>query len=129
MPWHMVERESARLEAEALGWEKNAADATTRLAQQAGKLHRLEAIEVYCRRWERNIESFDWQAKRDALEGLETRVTGNGRDPEQWELQLLVDLSDVADTSRASRRMRRAMPSARASTILGPAGPCLQAGG
>jgi hypothetical protein len=83
LPWDLVKRELAQAEQEKGQLQATLADLDRRLAKQRMAVEQLDALAVYCARVVRNLERFDFDGKRLALEALDIRVVANGRD---WQL-------------------------------------------
>jgi site-specific DNA recombinase len=116
-PWELVEREIKRLEAEKVGWTATIADLEDRLQARELVREQLEALHVYCERVGRNLDAFTFDDKRLALEALQVRVTGNGR---EWRLDGSIPLHDdaavrgVVSTTQACCGPQQRPPPARA---------------
>jgi hypothetical protein len=113
-PWELVEREIKRLEAEKVGWAATIADLEDRLQARELVREQLEALHVYCERVGRNLDAFAFDDKRLALEALQVRVTGNGR---EWRLDGSIPLHEdaahrgvVSTTQACCARQRRPLP-------------------
>src|SRR5690348_8235802 len=79
-PWELVEREIKRLEHEKAAWQRQIADIDSRLSQQALAQEQLVTLHAYCERVAYHLDTFGFEEKRLALEALEVRVTGSGRE-------------------------------------------------
>jgi hypothetical protein len=92
-PWELVEREIARAQQEKADLQQAIDDAERRLAEQQSAVVQLEALASYCERVSRNLATFGFVEKRDALEGLGVRVEANGW---HWGLEGRIPLADDA---------------------------------
>jgi hypothetical protein len=82
-PWELVEREIASLEREKAQLTSAIAELEDRLAQQEQVTGQLDALNAYCERVRRNLDTCGFEEKRLAIEALGVRVIANGRD---WQL-------------------------------------------
>lgn len=79
-PWDLVEREITRIERERRDALATVQELEQRISAQEGAVLRLDALQGYCDRVRRNLESADFTTRRDAVEALVRRVDANGRD-------------------------------------------------
>ncbi len=82
-PWELVEREIVKLEKEKGNVKVTIAEIEQRLAQQQRAVAQLEELQTYCARVWHNLERFDFDDQRLALDSLDVKVYVNGRD---WRL-------------------------------------------
>jgi site-specific DNA recombinase len=90
-PGELIEREIATLEREKRQLHTTIAEIEARLAQQEQTIAQLDALNTYCERVGRNLDSFSFDDKRLALEAMGVRVVANGR---EWELHGSIPTAD-----------------------------------
>src|SRR5215211_6034495 len=78
-PWELVQREVARLEDEKRALRETIDEIDRQIARQTATAGQLAALDDYCARVRANLETFDFERKRLALEAFNVRVTANGR--------------------------------------------------
>jgi hypothetical protein len=116
-PWELIKRELAQIDQEKTQVQARLAEIERRLAAQHTVLAQLDALETYCTQVSRQLERFDFDGKRLALEALDIQVTANGRD---WHLQGTIPLDDagvLTQTSADYDRRRHVTLGARLTSV------------
>ena len=89
--WDLLKSEIAKIEREKAELQTAITELETRLAQHQHLVEQIEAIPAYCERVRQNLDAFDFDEKRLALEALGVRVTVDGR---QWRLDGRIPIND-----------------------------------
>jgi hypothetical protein len=92
--WNMVKRKLAELKEEKRALQATIADIERRLERHQQTITQLNTLTDYCRRVGQNLEHFDFDKKRLALEALAIRVTVNGRN---WQIEGRIPLDSAPD--------------------------------
>jgi hypothetical protein len=101
-----TEQEKSQLQATLANLDK-------RITEQDMAVKQLDALAVCCARVARNLERFDFDGKRLAMEALDIRVVANGRD---WQIHgsiLLEDTAGIVSQTSANYGRRPPSPPAR----------------
>jgi hypothetical protein len=94
-PWDLVEKEISRAQAEKKQVEETIARIDRQLAETATAASEMTALEEYCRVVGQNLETFDFEDKRLALNALGIQVVAAGRDPLEWRIRGTIPLKMV----------------------------------
>jgi len=117
LPLEVVKHQIIAAERERDQWQRDITSLEERLAQASLAVEQLEVVTDYCQRVAQNLDMFDFEEKRLALEALGVRVTANGR---EWTMQASLPLDTDAGreytTCSCPGRLAVARPSSR--------GPC-----
>jgi Recombinase len=92
-PWELVHEQITRLEREKANLAGIVEDIERRLIAQRADVDRLQDLTEYLERVAHNLNAFDFDEKRLALEALGAMVYANGRD---WRLECNIPLSTEA---------------------------------
>lgn len=92
-PWELLQEQVKRLQQDKVRLTTMIVDLQKRLAAQHLVIDQLHALRGYCQRVAENLEAFQFEEKRLALEALGIRVLANGY---HWNLQGSVPLDGSA---------------------------------
>ena len=79
-PWKVYEEEVASAEREKLQHRAKLAETDHKIAAQEARVVQLESLADYCATVAANLDAFEFDDKRLALEAMEARVEANGRE-------------------------------------------------
>jgi site-specific DNA recombinase len=88
-PWDLVKREIAQTEQQKGQLRATLAELDQRLVEQQVMVEQLDALAAYCARVVQNLECFDFDGRRLALEALGVRITASGR---RWQLHVSIPI-------------------------------------
>jgi hypothetical protein len=91
MLWDLLRSEIAKIKQEKTALQAAIVDMEERLMQQQHILDQLEMIPIYCARVAQNLDTFDFDEKRLALEALGIQIKANGR---EWQIEGRIPLDD-----------------------------------
>lgn len=108
--WRLTEREVKRLETERERWRDVADKAQARLADQQLAVSQLASLHEACTRWAHNLDTLDFDGRREALAALAVHVHANSTDPNDWHIAGDVPIGPVSPGTTTSARYAPRLP-------------------